>query len=158
MRKYLFAFALSFPFLLFAQNTVSVKEKEYEGYIFDKGCSILFSIENQKDRYTPTIEDVRCAERLLNDNITYLKEHQSEKNKGYPVIYKKLKKYKRQYVGYLNQDGDIVIWIFFMKDYQDSCRLSKDIIVMSDGGSNYWSIIVNLTKKTLYDMKINGVS
>ena len=62
-----------------------------------------------------------------------------------------LKKYKRQYVGYLTNDNDIVVWINFIRN-KDVCNdeQSKDIIRINDRGNNYWSIFINLTKKNIW--------
>lgn len=156
--RHFYIFLMLFPSILFAQNSVCVKGKGYKGYVFSEDYSIFTLIKDQEKRYTPTAEDIKYAESILNSNIDYLKEHQLNPLKGYPVIYKSLRKYIRQYVGYLNQSGDVVIWIVFLKDYQNQLDLSQEVVFMNDGGSYYWSIFVNLTQKTLYGMEVNGVS
>lgn len=52
-----------------AQESTYVKGKGYEGYIFFENHFIFGSIENQKDRYTPTIDDIDEAENILKNSI-----------------------------------------------------------------------------------------
>jgi len=63
-----------------------------------------------------------------------------------------LKKYVRQYVGYLTDNNEVVIWINFLhKTYcnenEDKNRLSEDIITVYGGGYYFWRISVNITTK-----------
>jgi hypothetical protein len=49
--------------------------------------------------------------------INYYRENQN----NYSITKKMLKKYKRQYVGYLTNDNDIVVWINFIRN-KDVCN------------------------------------
>jgi hypothetical protein len=141
----------------FSQESTLIKGKGYKGYAFNKDHFVFMSIENQKERYTPIKEDIIHAEKIINDSINSIFRN-IKINKH--LLYRNVRrKYKRQYVGFLTKDGDIIVWINFLrgKEY-DNNKLSKDIIQVFDGGENYWSIFVNLTKNTLYGMRINGIS
>jgi hypothetical protein len=144
-----------------SQEAISVKGKGYDGYIFDKEHFVWLSIENQKERYTPTKEDIVQVEKLLKDSMNYILKNQLHSHYYKPPINKRtLKKYRRQYVGFLTKDNNVVIWINFAinnKEIGDN-EFFKDIISVYDGGSDYWSIFVNLTKKELFGMEINGIS
>ena len=142
---------------MYSQNSTYIREIGYSGYVFDKGHFIFMNVENQKERYTPTKENIAQVETLLKDSISYILKYQ---NKCKSLINKNtLKKYRRQYVGFLTKDNDIIIWVNFMNNKAISDKeLSEDVIRVFDGGSNYWSIFVNLTKKELFEMQVNGTS
>lgn len=115
------------------------------------------SVENQKERYTPTQENIAQVEKLLKDSISYILKYQNKCKS--PINKNTLKKYRRQYVGFLTKDNDIIIWVNFINNKGISDKeLSEDVIRVYDGGSNYWSIFVNLTKKELFEMQVNGTS
>ncbi|MGE5383670.1 MAG: hypothetical protein ACM3PX_09610 [Omnitrophica WOR_2 bacterium] len=131
--------------------------KGFKGYIFDKEHFVLISIENQSERYTPCNDDILLAEEILNEKIEIVNNPQLNQGDHCPIIHKNLKKYIRQYVGFINKNGEKVIWINFLwndKGMQD--EVSKDIINVLDGCSYYWQIEINLTKKELYNLCING--
>lgn len=140
----------------YSQESTLIKGKDYIGYAFNKDHFVFMSIDNQKERYTPTQENIIQAEKIVKDSINnYLKR---EKIYTHSIKQNKLKKYKRQYVGFITKNGDIVIYIAFLKNVDHIDRLSKDIVVVCDGGETYWRIFVNLTKNTLYGIRINGIS
>jgi len=71
----------------------------------------------------------------------------------------KLSKYKRQYVGFITKNGDVVIWINFLQNKEiEDIELSKDIVTILDGGETYWTAFINLNKATFYGVCINGTS
>lgn len=141
----------------YSQESNLVKGKGYIGYSFNKSHFVLMSIDNQKERYTPTKKDIMLAEKILKDNINNALREQ--KYFSTSINLNTLKKYKRQYVGFITKKGDVVIWINFLRDKEiKDVELSKDIIMVMDGGERYWSIFVNLTKPALYGICINGIS
>ncbi len=76
-----------------------------------------------------------------------------------PINKRTLKKYVRQYVGYLTENGEVFILIYFNKGLDmDETYFLEDIIVVCDGGSDHWSIKINITTKQLFDMEVNGIS
>ncbi len=114
------------------------------------------SIDNQKDRYSPTEDDIIQAEKILKENI----DSAMRKQKCFNSLINRntLKKYKRQYVGFKTNNGDIIILINLLNDKSISLELSKDIITVNDGGENYWSVFVNITKRNIYGINVNGIS
>jgi len=51
----------------------------------------------------------------------------------------------RQYIGYSTEDGKTIIYIYLNKGIKmDKNKLSEDIIAVFDGGSNHWSIKINI--------------
>lgn len=144
---------------VYSQEAVYVKGKGYEGYIFPKEHSI-WGFPPEQNRYTPSLEDIAQAEKILQDSIgtDYVKSNQKTYCKP-PINKNTLKKYVRQYVGYFTEDGKIIINIYLNRgiDMRKN-ELSDDIIAVFDGGSNHWSVCINLSTKELSDMQINGIS
>jgi hypothetical protein len=142
---------------VYSQATVYVKEKGYDGYIFPREHSI-WGFPPEKGRYTPTLEDIAQAEKILMDSIYsgYMKSTQKA-YKNPPINRKTLSKYMRQYVGYLTDSNEIVILVnLFKKGCIGNQKPAFDIISVQDGSYNFWSIRINITTKELSDMKVNG--
>lgn len=135
-----------------------VEGKGYKGYAFDKDHFVFMSIENQKERYTPRQIDISVVEQLLKDSIDYIMKDQNDCSKQ-EINKHTIKKYRRQYVGFITKDNEIIIWINFLKKDRNFSNkdLSRDIVSVLDGGCNFWSISVNLTKRKLFNLHINGV-
>ena len=144
---------------VYSQEVVRVKGKGYEGYIFPKEHSI-WGFPPEKGRYTPSSEDIAQAEKILKDSINtnYVRLNQEAYRKP-PINSKTLNKYMRQYVGYLTDSNEIVIWVnLFKKGSIGNQNPALDIISVQGGGYNFWSIRINLTTKEVYDMRVNGIS
>jgi hypothetical protein len=159
MKKKITILLMLISSLSYAQEATFVKGKGYVGYIFSQEIPIWgFPVE--KNRYTPSYEDIFQVEKILKDSISsnYVKSHQKP-YASYPINKTSLKKYIRQYVGYQNEHNDLVIWVvFFKKRYIGSQNPSRDIISVQDGGYDYWSVYVNITTKKLFKMNVNGDS
>lgn len=140
-----------------AQDALYIREKSYEGYIFNKEHCI-WGFQPEPTRYTPTLDNIAQAEMILRDSIesNYVKSKQKVYRKP-PINKKTLKKYVRQYIGFLSEDGDVIIQIYFNRGHVIN-EMSKDIIVVLDGGFNHWSIKINLSTKELFDMYVNGAA
>ena len=69
-----------------------------------------------------------------------------------------LANYKRQLVAVTNAKGEKTVWIncFCRDDNQASWR--QHIVSVDDGGNCYFNIKLNLTRRTWYDMMVNGVA
>lgn len=66
--------------------------------------------------------------------------------------------YIRQYVGFIDKEGNIMIWINMINDGSISAsEFSEDIVMVFDGGNNYWSIFINITKKSFFGLSVNGI-
>ncbi|TQD34036.1 hypothetical protein [Haloflavibacter putidus] len=66
------------------------------------------------------------------------------------------KDYYRQYVPVIDKNGDKVIWINFLCNYDESYE--TEIPLIQDGGNCYFNLKINLTKKTYYELGINSVA
>ncbi|WP_020527080.1 hypothetical protein [Flexithrix dorotheae] len=164
----------------FAQKVISskkiskfstyVKGKNFEGVIFSKEYQMPFSQNPPSEyRFTPTINDIELVERLLNNHLKEVNKGINQgKNIG-PTIHKKLKKYQRQYIGFISEKGERYIYLSCNWDRYnliDKIRgISKpdknwmtEYLVVFDGGSYHWNIQINLDKKELINLRVNGVS
>ena len=108
-------------------------------------------------RFTPTQQEIDKAELVLQTNLKALNKDLVNQTST-PIIHRKLKKYKRQYFGYIDQNGDRILLIncFWSKNIDFSERWLKERIVVLDGGSYYWSIKFNLEKNELFGLNVNG--
>jgi hypothetical protein len=141
----------------YCQNSLFIENKGFIGYIFSKEHFVFLSIEKEKERYTPTKDDIYLAECILIENKSFLKKNQDIQ--AYcPMISENLENYIRQYVGFINKNDEKILWInFIWKGYAEDL-VEKDIVYPYDGGSLFWSIFINLNTKVLFNMKVNGVS
>jgi hypothetical protein len=139
------------------QQTVPVTLKNLyqgEGIIFDAEYKIPIIIEEASKRFTPSIEEINKAETLLLSNsndVSY---------KGLNGMYepsklkKKLCKYNRQYVGYLNANSDQIILIHLLnfkgkKKAKMNFSDWKNVYIVGFGDfyeRNMLTVLVNLTK------------
>jgi hypothetical protein len=151
-------FGLTFSYV-YTQQVRIVKDSTYCRYIFPKEYPEWLAFPTQKERYTPSVKDALLAENILQKNLDYLKRGQEQQNGLPPYIYRNLGFYDRQYFGFINQDKEKVLFVnFIWYNMASSQELSKDLIYFLDGGNYYWSIFININRKTLYAIKVNGVS
>lgn len=104
-----------------------------------------------------TEEQVIKAEKKLKSNLKLINVN-LENQYSSPLIHKKLKKYKRQYIGLYDDNGEKYLLInAFWSKHSDEDWLSK-IIHVSDGGSYYWNIRYYIDADQLKDLNVNGNS
>jgi hypothetical protein len=151
-----FLIILSTLFILSSNEPCFVVGRGYKGYIFHESHFVMVSVEQQKSRYTPTSKDVEIAEQLLREQLSGLNKSHANQSGSCPIIDKKLQKYKRQYVGFINEKGEKILWINCIWSKELESQLSLDIISVKDGCSYYWSIKVNITTAKAYELDING--
>ena len=165
MKILFFNLLLVLSFICSAQTNEEayhIKGKCYEGYVFPKENTIdadWMPFNDIRERYTPTNDDIIRAENILQEQLRNInKQALMNQGKGCPNIYKKLNKYKRQYFGYINNEGEKIIWIncVWYKN-EDVLELwNKQVITILDGCSYYWNIKVNLKQDKLFDLIVNG--
>jgi hypothetical protein len=129
------------------------KTKRFEVAIFPSNYFDLIGGQ----RFTPTKQEIDKAEFALQTELKTLNKNLINQTST-PIIHKKLKKYKRQYFGYIDQNGDRILLIncFWSKYIDFSERWLKERVVVFDGGSYYWSIKFNLDKNELFGLNVNG--
>lgn len=139
-------------------NTTFTKADHYKTKTFDVAIfpANYFGLIPGK-RFTPTRQEIDKAEIALQNNLKSL-NRQLINQSSTPIIHKNLKKYKRQYFGYIDYNGNRILLIncFWTKDKDDTERWLTDQKMVDDGGSYYWNIKFNLDKNELFDLYING--
>ena len=89
-------------------QTTYIKTNKFEGVIFPKEYIVLMNSSDKK--FTPTISDIESAEKILQKGIKEINVNRPNQFDNCPVIHRKLKKYKRQYFGYFDTNGDKIIF------------------------------------------------
>jgi len=135
-----------------------VKGKCFDGYIFPKEYVGIIPLDSVKEKYTPSKEDILNAENILEEQLAFLNKKLINQGNGCPIVHKKLKKYKRQYIGLINENGEKVVWINFIWAKKEGVltKWDKEVIIVLDGCSYYWNVKVNLDKQKLFDLSVNG--
>ncbi len=131
--------------------------------------NFMVSDVDSTTRWTPDKRDIELAEKILRAQIKNANKNLTNQVNNCPVIHRHLNDYFRQYVGILNDKGEKVIHINFswdrftlldrIKGYSDGrLEFESDYAHVFDGCSYYWQVNVNLDKKTLSDLSINGIA
>lgn len=147
---------LFFCVSVFAQKETTIqlyKTKTFEVAIFPAGNDSCFPIPD----FTPTHSEVDLAEAALAKDLEKLNQQRINQIHT-PIIHKNLKKYRRQYLGYIDANGDkiLIINCLFGKNESFYGDFLTRWIEVKDGGSYYWTIKYNITKNELFDLSVNG--
>jgi hypothetical protein len=137
----------------------SIVAEHYKTSEFD--CAIFpansFAFVPGAKRFTPTHQDIDKAEHALNTQLKALDSI------GYnsPRIYKHLQKYGRQYFGYIDSLGHrmlLINCIWKDKDFDDMFDRDflRQIIMVDDGGDNFWNVKCNIDTDKLFELEVNG--
>lgn len=143
-----------------------VKGESFEGVVFSKDFMLPFLSGASGDkRFTPSVPEIEQAEKLLAKDlkgVNALKLNQGG-DKG-PVIHDNLGRFVRQYFGYYTEEGDKIVYIScLLKDNYKStsekpANWLEGAVVVLNGGSNYWQIQADLTKKRLFGLDVNNLA
>lgn len=158
--KYIIVVMITFVFYISSEaqvvEAIKIKGKGYEGYAFPESHFVYgINFDGSKSRITPSEEQIRKAEVILKDSI------ESIIKKRTPNITRKtLGKYKRQYLGFVNEKGEIIIFINLLRglDKRQNLKLKEDICQILDGGDDYWEIYINIDNKESFGLSINAES
>lgn len=131
------------------------KTKRFDAALFPSEYNSLMKGE----RFTPTKTDVEKAEKALRSDLEKINKDLVNQSSS-PKIHKKLKKYKRQYFGVIDEKGNRILLIncFWAKNQNISTNWLKSRIVVMDGGSYYWHVKYNLDTRKLFELVVNGYS
>jgi len=161
---------LILPVYLATTSKGAIFAKEYkskwmtlkrEGKVYAIDSVTLSDEETEKyERFTPSTEEIESAEDILQSKLKqlYRKLPNTEFVKGLNV-YNHLKKYARQYFGFILINNQKII---FINSFWDDREIKTDRGWLEDfhliygGGSYYWQVKVNLTNHQLFDFGVNG--
>lgn len=151
--KYIIILFLTSYYYVKAQNVAEhFKTKQFEVAIFPESS---YEIMPGK-RFTPTKEEIFEAEKALKSKLKEANRN-IENQYNSPIIHRNLKKYKRQYFGFINDKGEKILYINSLwKKNEEETKWLQQIIMVSDGGSHYWKIEYNLETDELINLSVNG--
>lgn len=133
-----------------------VKGSNYHGFAFHKDWDVDVSIEDQQGRFTPTDADIANAEKLMQKRLAYENRFHENQEGLCPIIDEHLRKYERQYVGFVDEHGYRVLWMNFVWDDKMTSQLANDIVLSEGGCGHYWHIKVNLDTEKVYGLEVNA--
>lgn len=150
-----------------------IKQITVIGFLFSFSCAIAQDFTNKKlkmghnnivilkdanenlgGKTHLTQQDYDLVEKLLEDCIANNNLNKEENNSSYLL---KLKMYNRQYIPFTKGGDKLVLINCFCDDIKHFPRWKKEIITVYDGGSCYFTVLINLTKKEYSNLYINGV-
>lgn len=132
----------------------------FRGVIFPENkASEVVSWIDYKRLWAPERLDILEAEKLSKLYLEQYKGVNVHHQECVPKILKQLNKYIRQYVGLVNKNGEKIIWInySFADESRDFPNSYKKWISVVGGWFRYFSIKVNLSKKEVFDLRINSI-
>jgi hypothetical protein len=157
---------LLLPFLLFVVNgyaqkitkvekisdhSTYIKGRDFEGCVFGSNYIAIYSREQNATSYTPSADEIILAEKILRQTIDTIHYYGHEY-----FVRKNLKKYIRQYFGYVSATGEKVIYISALWKNNKDRQWLTDYISVEDGGDYYWQIKINLSSQKCLMFSING--
>jgi hypothetical protein len=106
--------------------------------------------------YIPSKKDIKEVRQRF---IHYIDSLQNISSADQSVLGRKSNEYCRQYFGYFNENGDRILWINACCQASDLCSEMGDRwVFVFDGGSCFYQIKYNQTRKFFFDFHVNGNS
>ncbi len=132
------------------------KTSKFNVAIFPKEYSTFFI---QQKRFTPTKLEIDKAEFALAKRLKKINKNRSNQSSS-PVIDENIRKYKRQYFGFVDENGMkyLLINSFWANDKDQNFNWLNEIVIVKDGGSYYWQIKYFIETDELKDLFVNGYS
>lgn len=142
---------------LYGQNgALFCKGKGYQGYVFDTSYFVLKSVKQQQGKINLSCDEVKIAEEVLNKELLNFNKDKINQSQRCPDINKNLHKYCRQYFGFINTNGEKIVWINLFWNRAFKKMAKYELVNVNDGCSYYWNIEVNISAKTISNLQING--
>lgn len=148
-------------------NILAVSGPCFEGIVLTATYIMPQPRDTVITRFTPSQQDIAGAERIIHDSISKINRDRVNQSGDNPVLDGNLCKYFRQYVGFVDQNGDKILFINMLwnrwslaerfRGWADPREGLKDgYVQVFDGGSRYWQIKINLTRGCVVDFWVNG--
>lgn len=149
--------------------SIVIEKGRVRGVVFSKDGSCFLCLQD-KERFTPTIDQIEKAEAILKQNLEQANSQLINQVDNCPIIHNNLKNYRRQYFGYIDSEGNKVIYATFnwerftlldrirgnSKDDSAQWKIKKEMVL--DGCSHHWEIKINLDTEELFDLGVNGLA
>lgn len=136
---------------------IMIKADDFEGVIFPDGFRWFVPAKNSS-AWTPEKNDIFLAESLVKDYLGHYKPDNEYYRECIPKILDALSRYKRQYAGFIDKDGEKNVFINFFIPSSHTFDWTRKMVFVCDGGYHYFRITVNLSRKQCFDLSINGVA
>lgn len=145
-----------------------IKKGRVTAVIFKENATCFLCLQD-KNRFTPTIEEIEKAEFILKNKLKTHNQTRLNQVSDCPIIHKNLKSYRRQYFGYIDNNGNKIIYLTFNWDrytlfdrlrgyHKNESENWKKEIEMDLGGCSYhWEIKINLDTEEIFELEINGI-
>jgi hypothetical protein len=135
---------------------------EKRDFIFDWQNNkdiIWISIDSTYIKFTPSIDEVLLAKEIsikYIDSLEKVRDPKIKKHYG-KILNSNHKDYYRQYVGYIDKEGNRVIFINAgCSASGENKNLDRIWIFVLDGGSCYFQIRIDIKKKKCIHFNVNG--
>jgi len=120
---------------------------------WDKNSRYPFDSVNYKAA-TLTQEDLKQLDSLFNICVTGYNNSLPDGHDDYKIDLKS-NDYKKQLVAVINSEGEKELWVnCFCNHWNKAWK--TEILVVHDGGPCYFNFKINLTRKKIYDLGVNG--
>jgi len=151
------------------QSVKIVEGEKFLGAIFPSSYkNTSYDWLNDNKRFTPTNEEVLKFENDLRFKLKKINKNHKNQGRKCPIIQNNLKKYIRQYSGFIDDSGKKYLLINFLwsssvlnenpseEYYNELGDWKKHWQVWFDGCSHFWNIKYYLDSEVLFDLQING--
>lgn len=134
------------------------KGKTDRGVIFSENRLTFPAPYEFSKRFTPSIEDVEVADKILKDNVGTIISYAKRTGADYSLKNKNnLKDYFYQYIGGINELGERQIFINLrLKSKMSPTTDYTDLITGLDGGDSYITVLINLDTFKLTEFTVGG--
>ncbi|PWV51551.1 hypothetical protein [Chitinophaga sp. S165] len=126
------------------------KGEGYEGFVLKRGRPDFIGGDSAID------VDLTCGEVALAEQILHTRVDAAGGLKAWHIRYE-FPDYYRQYIGYRNAKGEVVVYIsLLLRRGNTISQLRRHLVLVEDGGSAYWQVEVNLNTKAIGQLSVNG--
>lgn len=155
-------------------HSIHITSSDFEGVIFFekyKGEYDVYDTAEYKKNswYTPTVKDIESTEKVLVSELKNKAKTKKGKYNDAKIVFNELKSSYRQYIGYINPQGEKLICINGFPDDEGWAKERsrkppynlvwyQDIFRVFDGGPSFWHITINLTTKKIIFFGVNGIA
>jgi hypothetical protein len=130
-----------------------ITEKDYTGVILPYD----YPWKRGRERWAPDAIAVAEAEHCISRDLSKMKASPAYQAGKLPEIVKALKEYRRQYLGFTNEQGRDLLWVNFFRDPGESHKDWKtSLVTVKGGGQAYFNVTADVAGGTCGELRINS--
>ena len=155
---YILLITISFSPNAFSQEAQYINGKKYKGYSFPENHNAFVGILNQSSKFFPDENVIEHFESELSNRIVDLTKDLPDQGERCPNIRRKLRKYIRQYFGFVTMNNERVLYVNFVWTKKEDFilrQLDSEFLNFYGGCSFYWNLKYNLDTNEFYDLRVN---